>query len=91
MIEAAGTVRTKAEVMASYRSGERGYRDLRIDEVGSRDFGDTAVVHARTFGRRLQEGKEEVNRVRYVRVYTRREGRWQAVAQMAAPLPESQR
>jgi ketosteroid isomerase-like protein len=91
VIEAAGTVRTKAEIMASYRSGQRGYRDLRIEEIGSRDFGDTAIVFARTFGRRVLDGKEEINRVRYVRVYARRAGRWQAVAQMAAPLPESQR
>jgi homoserine O-acetyltransferase len=91
VIEAGGAVRTKAEVMASYRRGERGYRDLRIDEVGSREFGDTAVVHARTFGRRILDGKEEINRVRYVRVYARRAGRWRAVAQMSAPLPESQR
>ena len=53
-------------------------------------FGDTAVVHARTFGRRILDGKEDVNRVRYVRVYARRAGRWQAVAQMATPLPADQ-
>ena len=57
VIEAAGAVRTKAEVMASYRSGERGYRDLRIDDVGSRIFGDTAIVHARTFGRRSRTAR----------------------------------
>jgi homoserine O-acetyltransferase len=90
VVEAAGTVRTKADVMASYRSGERGYRDLRIDEVRSHVFGDTAIVHARTFGRRLEGGQEQVNRVRYVRVYARRSGRWRAVAQMAAPLPAGQ-
>jgi hypothetical protein len=49
-------------------------------------FGDTAVVHARTFGRRVRGGREEENRVRYVRVYARRAGRWRAVAQMSAPL-----
>jgi homoserine O-acetyltransferase len=87
VVEAAGTVRTKADVMASYRGGERGYRDLRIDEVRSHVFGDTAIVHARTFGRRFEGGREEANRNRYVRVYARRGGRWQAVAQMAAPLP----
>jgi homoserine O-acetyltransferase len=87
VIEAAGTVRTKADVMASYRSGERGYRDLRIDEVRAHVFGDTGIVHARTYGRRILDGKEDLNRVRYVRVYARRAGRWQAVAQMAAPLP----
>jgi hypothetical protein len=35
----------------------------------------------------MLNGKEEENRVRYVRVYARRGGRWRAVAQMAAPLP----
>jgi homoserine O-acetyltransferase len=87
VIEAGGALRTKADVMASYRTGQRGYRDLRIDEVKSHLFGDTAVVHARTYGRRLDAGQETLNRVRYVRVYARRNGRWQAVAQMAAPLP----
>jgi homoserine O-acetyltransferase len=87
VIEAGGAVRTKADVLASYRSGERGYRDLRIDEVKAHVFGDTAVVHARTFGRRLRDGREEENRVRYVRVYAHRGGQWRAVAQMAAPLP----
>jgi homoserine O-acetyltransferase/O-succinyltransferase len=91
VIEAGGTVRTKADVMASYRTGERGYRDLRIDEVKGRVFGDTAVVHARTLGRRILDGKEELNRVRYVRVWARRDGRWQAVAQMATPLPADRR
>jgi ketosteroid isomerase-like protein len=90
VIEAAGTVRTKADVMASYRSGDRGYRDLKIDEVKAHVFGDTAVVHARTSGLRLVDGKEERNRVRYVRVYARRGGRWQAVAQMSTPLPAEQ-
>jgi homoserine O-acetyltransferase len=91
VIEAAGTVRTKADVMASYRSGDRGYRDLKIDEVKANIFGDTAVVHARTTGTRILDGKEELNRVRYVRVYSRHSGRWQAVAQMATPLPDGQR
>jgi pimeloyl-ACP methyl ester carboxylesterase/ketosteroid isomerase-like protein len=91
VIEAAGTVRTKQDIMAAYRGGERGYVDLRIDELRSHVFGDTAIVHARTFGRRVEQGREQLNRVRYLRVYARRAGRWQAVAQMAAPLPPEQR
>src|SRR4030095_1078172 len=78
VIEAAGTVRTKADVMASSRGADRGYRDLKIDEVKANVFGDTAVVHARTSGIRILDGKEELNRVRYVRVYARRGGRGQA-------------
>lgn len=86
VIEAAGSLRSKPEIMASYRTGERGYRDLRLDELKSHVFGDTAIVHARTFGRRVRDGREEENRVRYIRVYARRAGRWRAVAQMSAPL-----
>jgi hypothetical protein len=53
-------------------------------------FGDTAIVSARTLGFRLEGGKEIPNRVRYLRVFARRNGRWQAVAQMATPLPPDQ-
>jgi ketosteroid isomerase-like protein len=77
--------RTKREVMASYRSGERSYPGLEIADVGVHMYGDTAVVAAKTLGNRKEGGKEEPNRVRYVRVYARRGGRWQAVAQMAVP------
>lgn len=91
VIEAGGGERTKAQVMASYRSGQRGYRDLKIDELEAHVFGDTAVVHARTSGVRVIDGKDEVNRVRYVRVWARRSGRWQAVAQMSTPLPPAER
>jgi len=54
-------------------------------------FGDTGIVTARTLGFRIDAGKETPNRVRYVRVFARRNGRWQAVAQMAQPLPPDQR
>ena len=77
--------RTKRDVMASYRSGERSYPGLEIADVGVHVYGDTAVVAAKTLGNRKEGGKEEPNRVRYVRVYARRGGRWQAVAQMAVP------
>ncbi len=86
-----GTERTKADVIASYKGGTQGYRGLEISEVKAHVFGDTAIVHARTLGFRLDGGKETPNRVRYVRVFARRNGRWQAVMQMAQPLPPEQR
>jgi ketosteroid isomerase-like protein len=79
-----GKTVTKAEVVASYRSGARGYRDLSIYDVSARVHGDTAVVTARTKGFRVEDGKETENRVRYVRVYARRNGEWRAVSQFAA-------
>ena len=88
VFDATGKTTTKAEVVASYRSGTRKYTDLAIFDVESRVFGDTAVVAAKTRGLRREDGKDVPNRVRYVRVYARRGGAWRAVSQMSAPMPE---
>ena len=90
VLSAAGTERTKADVIAGYKAGTQGYRGLEISEVKAHVFGNTASVSARTLGFRVEGGKETPNRVRYVRVFARRNGRWQAVAQMATPLPPDQ-
>ena len=88
VFDAAGKTTTKSEVMASYRSGSRKYTDLTIYDVESHVFGDTAVVAAKTRGMRRENGRDVPNRVRYVRVFARRDGVWRAVSQMAAPMPE---
>jgi ketosteroid isomerase-like protein len=91
VLGANGTERTKADVIAGYKAGTQGYRGLEISEVKGHVFGDTGIVIARTLGFRIDAGKETPNRVRYVRVFARRNGRWLAVAQMAQPLPPDQR
>ena len=85
--EASGKTSPKAEILASYRSGARKYTDLTIFDVEGRVFGDTAVVTAKTKGLRREGERDVPNRVRYIRVYAKRNGGWRAVAQMAAPLP----
>src|SRR5262249_44266983 len=87
--EASGKTTPKAEVVASYRSGARRYTNLEIFDVEERIFGDTAVVSAKTKGLRKEGDRDVPNRVRYIRVYAKRDGRWRAVAQMAATMPES--
>jgi ketosteroid isomerase-like protein len=86
--EASGKETPKAEILSSYRSGARRYSRLEIFDVRGRVFGDTAVVRARTKGFRREGDRDVPNRVRYIRVYARRQGRWRAVAQMSTPLPE---
>jgi ketosteroid isomerase-like protein len=83
-----GGENSKAEILASYRSGGRAYTGLEIFDVKARIFGDTAVVGAKTKGSRREGGRDVPNRVRYIRVFAKREGRWRAVAQMSAPLPQ---
>ena len=85
--EASGKTSPKAEILASYRSGTRKYTNLEIFDVQGRVFGDTAVVTAKTKGFRKEGDHDVPNRVRYVRVYAKRDGKWRAVAQMAAPVP----
>jgi ketosteroid isomerase-like protein len=87
VFDPSGKQLSKAEVMTSYRSGTRGYSGLEIYDVQARVFGDAAVVCAKTKGFRREGDRDVPNRVRYIRVYARRAGRWQAVTQMSAPLP----
>ena len=78
---------TKAQVVDGYKAGSLAYHDLGIEEVDVRVFGDVAVLSARTTGNRIENGQETPNRVRYLRVWARRDGSWRAVVQMAVPLP----
>lgn len=87
-IEASGTEHAKAEIIASYRAGTRRYTNLEIFDVKGRVFGDTAIVGARTKGLRREGDRDVPNNVHYVRVYARRDGRWRAVAQKSAPVPD---
>jgi ketosteroid isomerase-like protein len=82
-----GTETTKLQVMASYKAGTRRYAGLEIHDVKVRLYGDAAVLSARTTGFRVENGQQVPNLVRYIRVYARRDGRWRAVMQMAAPIP----
>ncbi|HTO75752.1 MAG TPA: nuclear transport factor 2 family protein [Thermoanaerobaculia bacterium] len=86
--EASGKTTPKKDIMESYRSGARHYTKLEIFDVEGRVFGDTAVVTARTKGLRKEGDRDVPNRVRYIRVFARRDGRWRAVAQMASRLEE---
>ncbi len=80
---------TRAQAMASYRSGALSLPGLKIGEIHVHVYGDTATINARTFGDRVEQGKTVPNRVRYMRVWMKRQGQWRAIAQMARPL-ESQ-
>jgi ketosteroid isomerase-like protein len=86
--EASGKTTPKKDVMESYRSGARHYTNLEIFDVEGRVFGDTAVVTAKTKGLRKEGDRDVPNRVRYIRVFARRDGHWRAVAQMASRIEE---
>ena len=80
---------TKAQVVDGYRAGRLAFRGLDLTDVQTRVLGETAVVWASTLGTRVEDGRETANRVRYLRVWAKRDGAWRAVLQMAVPLPPS--
>jgi len=77
---------TRAAAIEAYRSGTLSLPGLKIGEIKVHVYGDTAMISARTFGDRVEKGTTVPNRVRYMRIWMKRNGQWRAVAQMARPL-----
>ena len=75
-----GVVRTKAEMIASYKSGELKYESVSFDDIKVRLYGNTAVVIGRSTVKGQDKGQDISGRYRYTRVYVKRQGRWQLVA-----------
>ena len=75
-----GTVRAKAQVIADFTSGSLRFRTITTDDVQWRVYGDTAVET----GRSTMDGQDGAKTVpsdnRFTRVWAKREGRWQLVA-----------
>ena len=83
-----GAALTKPEIIASYRTGARKYLALAVGDVKVRVFGNTAIFSGHTSGTRIEDGGKPVpNRVRYFRVFVRRQGQWRAVMQIVQALP----
>jgi ketosteroid isomerase-like protein len=84
-VTAAGET-TRPQTIETYRKGALSLPGLKIGEIKVHVYGDTAMISARTFGDRVENGTTTPNRVRYMRIWMKRQGQWRAVAQMARPL-----
>jgi ketosteroid isomerase-like protein len=81
--------RTRAEWLAedrpapgdAPRPGRTKYDAFEVDDLRVRVYGDTAVVTGRSTPRgRDARGQEMHGRYRFLRVWVKRDGRWQVVA-----------
>jgi ketosteroid isomerase-like protein len=84
-----GVFKTRAEFLAEDKFGAKGdsrsgrthYDAYDVDDLAVRTYGDTAVVTGRTSPRgRNAQGQPISGQYRYLRVWVKRQGRWQAVA-----------
>jgi ketosteroid isomerase-like protein len=84
-----GVFKTRAQFMAEskfdeqkdLKSGRTRYDAYDVDDLAIRIYGDTAVVTGRTSPKgRTAQGQPITGQYRYLRVWVKRQGRWQAVA-----------
>lgn len=82
----AGEVLTKAQRLASRKSGETKSESFRSDDVEVRLYGETAVVTSRATVQGQRQGQDISGQFRLTSVYVQRQGRWQLVAGQATRI-----
>ena len=75
-INSVGRVVSKAEVIASFDSGERHWDEAHSNEFRVRVYGETAVVIGRWQARGVNTGQAFEYSARYLSVWIWRDGRW---------------
>ena len=80
-VSAAGTVQTKAQVFAAFRSGDIRLERQDPSDLNVRIYGDTAIAGYLADSVTIDSGKRIAGTTHCTSVYVRRDGRWQLVLQ----------
>ena len=83
-INASGQVQNRAAIIAASASGRISAQSYELEEVAIQIYGDIAV--ARTSSR--IEGNTASGRFRHLRVFIKRDGRWQIIATQMTKIAE---
>jgi len=75
-----GTVRTKAQVLSDFTSGDLKFQSIVTDEVQVRVYENTAVETGLSTMSGQDKGKTVPRDTRFTRVWVKLEGRWRLVA-----------
>jgi hypothetical protein len=75
-----GTSRTKAQALASLKSGSSTTQSLDLGPMKVRVFGTTAIVTGSDTEKSIYNGKDSSGKYVWTDVFVNRNGRWQAVA-----------
>jgi ketosteroid isomerase-like protein len=75
-----GTVRTKAQVIADFTSGELKFQSITTDDVQLRVYGNTVVETGWSTMIGQDKGKAVPRDNRFTRVWVKQGGRWRLVA-----------
>ena len=75
-----GTLRNKGDNMREIASGTLKLTSVRYDSLSVRIYGDVAVLQGIADNTGVFHGFPFTGKIRYTRVFVRRDGRWRAVA-----------
>jgi len=81
-----GTLRTKAENTRDIGSGDLRLLSVKYDSLVVRIYGDVAVLRGIADNTGTMRGFPFAGKIRYLRIFVRRDGRWQAVAMQQTTL-----
>lgn len=82
-----GTVRTRAANLRDVASGTLRFLSVRYDSLTVRIYGDVAVLQGIADNTGTFRGFPFQGKLRYTRIFVRRDGRWQAVAMQQTSMP----
>ncbi len=84
-----GKFRTKAQWLANHKPGKSSYDAFPVDDLAVRVYGDTAVVTGRSTPKgRDSKGRPIAGQFLFLRVWAKRDGRWQAVVFQGTRIAE---
>jgi hypothetical protein len=81
-----GQLRTKADNIRDIASGDLRLLSVRYDSLTVRIYGDVAVLRGIADNAGTFRGFPFTGKIRYMRIFIRRDGRWQAVAMQQTAL-----
>lgn len=83
-----GTLRTKADNLRDIASGDLKLLTVKYDSQTVRIYGDVAVLTGIADNAGTFHGFPFSGKIRYTRVFVRREARWQAVLMQQTPMQQ---
>ena len=89
IIQPGGQVQSKAEVLASYRSGQRHWHSAESDQMHVHIYGNSAVVTGRWRASGVRGNESFDYAARFLSVWIKTEQGWRNVAYQSTQLSES--
>ena len=81
-----GTVRTRVDNIRDIASGTLHLTSIKYDSLNVRVYGDVAVLTGIADNTGTMRGFPFAGKIRYTRVFVRKDGRWQAVLMQQTPM-----